>query len=203
MCALKIVKKPIDREQYIHKINSENNVNQSVKNESFLQKLSHVSQIGLLALGVFGYFYTVVPVFQNQQLQEQTAKLELEKTALECEKSVSRQKLVMLKAQQYEVKQNIQLLQEKWKIEKNRNIQLMHNISESKTRELEAKFASMNAENILASEKKNLENTRWELILQTLNDTNVLTILDQFDYSFGSKDNFENGIFILEEKKMA
>jgi hypothetical protein len=170
-------------------------------NESVLQKLSHVSQIGLLVLGVFGYFYTVVPVFQNQQLQEQTAKLELEKTTLEREKSDLGRNLVMLKAQQYEVKQNIQLLQEKWKIEKNRNIQLMRNISESKTRELEAKLASMNAENILANEKKNLENTRWELILQTLIDTYSFDILNQFDYSFESKDNFENGIFILEEEK--
>lgn len=202
MCALKIVKKPIDREQYIRKINSNNNVKQPVKTESVLQKLSHASQIGLLVLGAFGYFYTVVPVFQNQQLQEQTAKLELEKTALEREQNVSQQKLVLLKVQQHEIKQNIQILQEKWKSEKNRNMQLLFNISESKKRELEAKLASMNAENSLSNEQKNLDKIRWELILTALSHQNAFSILDEaFDEPFKSEDNYENGVFILEEEK--
>lgn len=201
MCALKVVKKPIYRKQYIRKIASENNLDQPVKNESFLQKISHISQIGLLMLGVFGYFYTVVPVFQNQQLQEQTAKLELEKSALEHDKTISQQTLTKLKTQQYEVKQNIQILQEKWRNEKNQNIQLLNNITESKKRELEAKLASINTENKLSNEEKNLDKIRWNLILTTLTDSYAFSILRDMDYSFNSKDNYENGVFILEEEK--
>jgi hypothetical protein len=37
----------------------------------------------MMALAVFGYFYTVKPAFQNQLLQEQAARLELEKRQAE------------------------------------------------------------------------------------------------------------------------
>lgn len=51
--------------------------------DQWIKRFSNISQIGLLFLGIFGYFYTVVSVYQNQRLQEQTAKLEVEKSTLE------------------------------------------------------------------------------------------------------------------------
>lgn len=47
--------------------------------DTLLSRAANFSQVGVLALAIFGYFYTVKPVFQNQVLQEQAAKLELEK----------------------------------------------------------------------------------------------------------------------------
>jgi cell division protein FtsB len=45
-------------------------------------KVSALSQAVLVALAVFGYFHTVIPVYQNQVLAEQKAKLEKENTDL-------------------------------------------------------------------------------------------------------------------------
>ena len=44
----------------------------------YLSRFASASTVGALALAAFGYFYTVLPVFQNQKLQEDNAKLELE-----------------------------------------------------------------------------------------------------------------------------
>lgn len=202
MCALKVIKKTIDRDKYIRKSVAEKNVVQSIEKESLLQKISHISQIGLLALGVFGYFYTVVPVFQNQQLQEQTAKLELEKSALERDKSRSQQKLVMLKAQQSEVKQNIQMLQEKWKSEKNRNLILMNNISEARKKEIEARMSAIEAKDGFQKEKQKLTNMQWEYVLTSLIIEYSRHSWDKvFSYSFANVE-YEHGSFILEKEKL-
>lgn len=44
----------------------------------FLARAANASQIGLLLLAVFGYFYTVVPVYQKSLLDEDIAKKTLE-----------------------------------------------------------------------------------------------------------------------------
>lgn len=202
MCALKIVKRPIDRKDYIRKISSENNIDQPVKNESILQKLSHLSQIGLLVLSVFGYFYTVRPVFQNQQLQEQTAKLELQKSSLEREKSKSQERLAMLKAQQNEIKQNILILQEKWNSEKKRNLALMNNISEARKKEFEAKMSALEAKEGFQNEQQKLVKMQWEYIL-----TNLITEYSRyalnkvFSHSFAKAD-YEHGSFLIDKEKL-
>lgn len=203
MCAFKMVKKTVDRDRYIRKSAIETNVTQPIINESRLQKLSHLSQIGILMLGVFGYFYTVVPVFQNQQLQEQTAKLELEKATLEKDKIKSQQKLVLLKNQQNEIENQIYYLREEWKKSKNQNMKLLSEISESNTKELEAKLLATTAKSELSNEQKNLDQVRWEFILKSLYDLSIFSIFRDMDmgFSFESKDNYENGLFILENQK--
>lgn len=50
------------------------------KIDIYLSRVGNLTQVGVLALAIFGYFYTVVPVFQNQKLQEDNAKLEIEKS---------------------------------------------------------------------------------------------------------------------------
>lgn len=71
----------------------------------WLQRIAHLTQVGLLCLGVFGYFYTVLPVFQNQQLQEQAARLELEK-------ATAQRRLDELLAEQLEVQTEIVALRD-------------------------------------------------------------------------------------------
>ncbi len=41
-----------------------------------LERASHLAQIGLAIVAIFGYFYTVVPVFQKERLAEQVADYE-------------------------------------------------------------------------------------------------------------------------------
>lgn len=47
-----------------------------------LSRGSHIAQIVLVILAVFGYFYTVLPVYQNKLLNEQIAKKGLELSSL-------------------------------------------------------------------------------------------------------------------------
>lgn len=79
-----------------------------------LQRLANLSQPAVLALGIFGYFYTVVPVFQNQQLQEQAAKLEIEKGKAE-------RQLESLLVEQKKVIEETRMLQSEWEKERARS----------------------------------------------------------------------------------
>lgn len=49
----------------------------------WLQRLSHVAQIGLLVFTVWAIFYTVIPIYQKDFLEEQISKKELELSRLE------------------------------------------------------------------------------------------------------------------------
>ena len=49
----------------------------------WLSRLSHFSQIGLLAVAAFGYVYTVIPVYQKSLLDEQIAQKELQLSSLQ------------------------------------------------------------------------------------------------------------------------
>lgn len=51
--------------------------------DAWLTRLSSASQPLLLCLAVFGYFYTVVPVYQKELLSEQIAAKEIELTRLQ------------------------------------------------------------------------------------------------------------------------
>lgn len=206
MCAQKIVKKPIGRDHYLKNSPREKETIMQktvryLKGIFVIQNLSHLSQIGLLVLGVFGYFYTVVPVFQNQQLQEQTSKLELEKSALEREKHLSEKKLALLKIQQNEIKQNIQTLQEKWKSEKNRNFILMNEISKTKIREIEARMSAITAKEGFQKEQEKLISLQWEYVMTDLIVSYSRHALNKvFSYSFANNE-YEHGGFILEKEK--
>ena len=51
----------------------------NVKNfDVWLGRMSHIAQIILVGVAVFGYFYTIRPIYQNQLLSEDIAKKELE-----------------------------------------------------------------------------------------------------------------------------
>ncbi len=123
----------------------------------WLQRLAHLTQVGLLALGIFGYFYTVLPVFQNQQLQEQAAKLELEKAA-------AQRQLDSLVDEQERVSKEIALLRERWEKEKERSAQLSISASAARKQELLATQRAKDAEVALKGQEKTLDAARWELM---------------------------------------
>ena len=83
------------------------------KTKSFsfdLQKFSSIvanfCQFGILALAVFGYFYTVRPVYQNQKLNEENAKLLTENEKIKNDTIILQQKIQPLS-------EKIQILQQK------------------------------------------------------------------------------------------
>ena len=51
--------------------------------DKYLTRLSHIAQIILVAVAVFGYFYTVVPVYQKELLSENIAQKEIELNTLQ------------------------------------------------------------------------------------------------------------------------
>lgn len=51
--------------------------------DTTLIRLANLSQVGLLALAIFGYFYTVLPVYQKSLLDEEIAKKTLELNSVE------------------------------------------------------------------------------------------------------------------------
>lgn len=53
--------------------------------DNLLSRGSQVSQIALVVLAIFGYFYTVVPVYQKDLLSEQISEKELQLSKLEKE----------------------------------------------------------------------------------------------------------------------
>lgn len=124
----------------------------------WLQRLAHLTQVGLLGLGVFGYFYTVLPVFQNQQLQEQAAKLELEKSA-------AQRHLDELLAAQEKVRTEIATLREGWQREKDKNARLANAADVARKEELAAKQRVAEAESSMTAQMRLLDSARWELVV--------------------------------------
>ncbi|MBC7163156.1 MAG: hypothetical protein H5U26_13760 [Immundisolibacter sp.] len=124
----------------------------------WLQRIAHLTQVGLLLLGVFGYFYTVLPVFQNQQLEEQAARLEIEKAD-------AQRRLDELLVEQQRVSRDTSLLRERWKKELERNAQLSTSASDARKQELLAIQRARDAERALQAQVKSLDSARWELVL--------------------------------------
>lgn len=55
------------------------------KTDLYLSRSSHISQVILVALAIFGYFYTVRPIYQNQLLAEEVSKKETRLNQLQKE----------------------------------------------------------------------------------------------------------------------
>ena len=53
-------------------------VHRSSRIDDWLQRGSHVAQLCLVALAIFGYFYTVRPIYQKERLDEDVARKTLE-----------------------------------------------------------------------------------------------------------------------------
>jgi len=91
--------------------NNKKKTMRKVKNSSFdLQKVSGIvanfCQLGILVLAVFGYFYTVRPVYQNQKLNEENVKLLTENEKIKKDTIVLQQQIQPLS-------EKIQILQQK------------------------------------------------------------------------------------------
>jgi hypothetical protein len=158
----------------------------------WLQRLAHIAQMAVLALGIFGYFYTVLPVFQNQQLQEQAAKLELEKSA-------AQRQLDELVAQQKTVKAEISTLRESWLKERGRNAQLTNEAATARDDESIARKKSAEAETALANQLKLLDTARWELVIFDFSYSHMAGIINSASIDFNRDRKGEAGSFLLDE----
>ena len=148
----------------------------SIQGESTLSGISrhaaNVAQVGVLALGVFGYFYTVLPVFQNQRLSEQNAKFELDNQAAQKQldtlrdlESAARTSLLEVKTSLDAANASLRSAQARLATERERGRQLTAEAASARERETNAKAAAESAEQSVRNELSSLDKARWELVL--------------------------------------
>lgn len=143
---------------------------------------------------MFAYFYTVVPVFQHQQLQEQTAKLEIEKNAAE-------RQLTSLVAQQAKVKDSINRLQSDWEKELAHSARLTDEVAKANIRESIARRQSSEIEIKLKDQLQVFDAARWELVLLDLTSAYYIPKINNIARDFNAEPNKEIGWFILSANK--
>lgn len=129
-----------------------------------LESAANFSQIGMLILGLFGYFYTVVPVFQNQQLQEENSKLQLEREKItnETNKLTIEKKNLLVKTDELQSQQKS--LTDKITILKKSNIDIQNTNLELKSQSDALSLKLENIQKDYASQSKSLDSTRSELM---------------------------------------
>lgn len=122
---------------------------------------ANISQVLLLALGVFGYFYTVLPVFQLQSLQEKAAKLEIDNSTAQIQ-------LNNLKSGREQI--NIEIEKLNSEVDSAKNTILILNDKITKTNEHEQKLKTKIEETTkqLNHEMHSLDQAHWDLVINDI-----------------------------------
>lgn len=148
-------------------------------------RIASWSQIGMLVVVTFGYFYTVRPLFQHQLIQEEVAKLRIEKQniLIEYEDALKNKK----QAESALTKITLEL------------DKMEASYIEAKRKEAEAELKSKKIEVRIASNLKILRKAQWEILLIDFifakNGTNITEISDlRYDTEVGNEiiDAFKN-----------
>lgn len=147
-----------------------------------------------MLLGTFGYFYTVLPAFQLAQLQEQTAKLELDKSA-------SEKRLAALIEQQVSVELETKVLQLNLDSERRRGEQLAASINLSRRVAAVASQRAAEAEAKTAEQQRILGFARWELVLNDWSSSYYFEKLRTGFQSSSSDYRGDNDEFIFRAEK--
>lgn len=129
------------------------------KLDVFLSRTSHLSQVFLVAFAIFGYFYTVRPIYQKELLSEDIAKKEVELNSLKDELKKSS---VILQSNQ---------LAQDGLMNDIKKLKLQYNESEKKLTSINAELSTsireLNKQKLLAKKaiddnNKNLSSVFWE-----------------------------------------
>jgi hypothetical protein len=177
--------------------------------DSWSARLSYWSQIGTLAVVVFGYFYTVRPVFQNQLLQEQAAQLQLDSERAKQDLKATQEK--QLAAASALESTNSQLLSIKVALadETRTQRQLCASLAAALRNELSAKTEAQKDANELDKSRSALRRAQEHLlftgmVMSTLTGTSDDEVLMNQHYLAAYSKRFEgdtDGAFIAGESK--
>lgn len=129
------------------------------KVDLYLSRVSHLSQFVLVAFAIFGYFYTVRPIYQKELLSEDIAKKEMELSALKTELNNSNSQLVSNQETQNKFREDIMELKRQHKISEGELNSVNEELAAS-IRELERQKKL--AKKALDDNKKNLSSVFWE-----------------------------------------
>ncbi|EHG0837185.1 hypothetical protein J1I09_004557, partial [Salmonella enterica subsp. enterica serovar Javiana] len=125
----------------------------------FLSRVSHVSQFVLVAFAIFGYFYTVRPIYQKEVLSEDIAKKEVELNKLKTAMLSSQKSIEQNKALRKDLEGSIAKLDLQYKESEEKLNSINH--------ELKKTLNELNQQKIIAkravdANNKNLESVFWE-----------------------------------------
>ncbi|EBG2841652.1 hypothetical protein FPI19_08695 [Salmonella enterica] len=131
----------------------------SNKIDVFLSRVSHVSQFVLVAFAIFGYFYTVRPIYQKEVLSEDIAKKEVELSKLKTAMLSSQKSIEQNKALRKDLEGSIAKLDLQYKESEEKLNSINH--------ELKKTLNELNQQKIIAkravdANNKNLESVFWE-----------------------------------------
>ena len=136
--------------------------------DTFLSRTSNLAQIGTLALAGFGYFYTVLPVFQNQKLQEDNAQLQISNSTLQKSIKAEEEKLKTITESNLQLQAHLvrfsDLIETQREAMRNTSKKLEAAQIQEKSANSKALLAKKNLEEQLAK----LTSARWEIIMMSL-----------------------------------
>jgi hypothetical protein len=167
-------------------------LNEKASNESWSAKLGAWSQIGMLLLVGFGYFYTVRPAFQYQLLQEQAAKLEIEKLE-------SKKQLGNLEIAKTQIENDLDVLKETLSRKDAERHKLQTQLTQEHVKVDLAKKQIQEIKNKVSKELKALESTRWELLLLDFSDAYFLSERNELFSRLNRSEEFDE--YLLNEQK--
>ena len=143
--------------------------------ESLGQRLSHWSQVAMLGLVAFGYFYTVRPVYQKERLEEEVAELqEASATAI--------REAELAKLQTSKLEESVKLLSER-----ERELQNAEALLTEEGRVLRLRLSEMSSEaNRLAS---SLDDLRKTAVVQreSIRAAHTAILNDRLQMAFGHR----------------
>lgn len=141
--------------------------------DTYFSRLAHAATVCTLLLAVFGYFYTVLPVFQNQKLQEDNAKLELdsarEKKALaelQTRQSSVQNQIKKLNSDLVRMQKATQASDERAKVAEGRETVAKNRVTAAERRERDARLSAEIAQSNLRMELDNLDAARRTILIR-------------------------------------
>lgn len=149
-----------------------------------LSRASSAAQVFAVLLAGFGYFYTVVPVFQNQKLQEDNAQLQLSNNKLQEDTKKEESKLKSLSHEFENQKKNLIALQATLQQERQNLTDASLKLKGAEQRESQAKLAVKQANEKLKQELSSLDLARWKIVMMNFTQYAYFsTIHDAYDFT--------------------
>lgn len=146
--------------------------------DTFLTRASSTAQIAAVLLAGFGYFYTVIPVFQNQKLQEDNAQLQMNNAKLQADTKREEEKLEKL-TKDYEIQS--QILQASLLQEKNNLKETTIKLEAAVNSEKQARTAVSRVNEKLKTELASLDQARWKIVMNDFIQFTYFATLPEFE----------------------
>lgn len=159
------------------------------KVDLYLSRISHLSQFVLVAFAIFGYFYTVRPIYQKELLSEDIAKKEVELKSLKNDLSNSREQLQKKQESQSRLLSDIAALKRQYTISEQELDSINKELTASKN-ELEKQKKL--AKKAINDNYKNLESVFWENFDGLVSRTYITESYRRANFAGDGTESYEN-----------